>query len=193
MALSPSSVKALALFGGTPVRQRPFASRPMVDEQEIDAVVQSMREGLFSRFVGSPMPGTRERLTMASADLVELPEAFSFLGGPNVRRFEASWAAAHDVPFAVAMNSATSAETAALMAMDVGPGAEVITTPLSFTATATAIVAANAVPVFADIDVDTMCLDPDAVERAITPHTRAIVPVHWCGNAGDFAALLDVA
>lgn len=79
------------------------------------------------------------------------------------------------------------------MAMDIGPGAKVITTPLSFTATATAIVAANAVPVFADIDPDTLCLDPHAVERAITPHTRAIVPVHWCGNAGDFAPLLALA
>src|SRR5690349_3756013 len=179
MALSRSRVSELALFGGTPVRQRPFSSRPMVDEQEIDAVVRAMRDGLFSRFVGSALPGTRERLQTPSAELVDLHEPFSFFGGPNVRRFEAAWAAAHDVPFAIAMNSATSAETAALMAMDIGPGAEVITTPLSFTATATAIVAANAIPVFADIDPETMCLNAEAVERAITPNTRAIVPVHW--------------
>ena len=125
--------------------------------------------------------------------LLDLNESYSFLGGPNVRRFEAAWASVHGSPFAVAMNSATSAETAALMALDVGPGAQVITTPLSFTATASAIVAANAVPVFADIDPETMCLDPEAVERAITPHTRCILPVHWCGNAGYLADIVEVA
>jgi perosamine synthetase len=97
------------------------------------------------------------------------------------------------VPYAIAMNSATSCLTAALMALDIGPGAEVITTPLSFTATATAIVAAQAIPVFADIDRDTLCLEPAAVERAITPQTKAIMPVHWCGNAGDLGPLLGIA
>jgi len=132
-------------------------------------------------------------LRQTSEALRAVDQPFSFVGGPNVRRFEAAWAEAHGSPFAIAMNSATSAETAALMAMDIGPGAEVITTPLSFTATATAIVAANAIPVFADIDPDTMCLDPSAVERAITPRTRCILPVHWCGNAGDFEGVLHVA
>ena len=182
-----------ALLGGTPVRTKPFSSRPYLDDREVEAVAQTVRDGLLSRFVGSPIPGTRELLRQTSAELRALDQPFSFLGGPNVRRFEAAWAEAHDVPYAVAMNSATSAETSALMAMDVGPGAEVITTPLSFTATANAIVAANAVPVFADIDPDTMCLDPDAVERAITPLTRCILPVHWCGNAGDFDGILAVA
>jgi perosamine synthetase len=181
-----------ALLGGPPVRTKPFSSRPYLDEREVDAVAQTVREGLLSRFVGTPLPATREQLRRTSAELESLDEPYSFLGGPNVRRFEAAWAAAHDARFAVAMNSATSAETAALMAMDVGPG-EVITTPLSFTATATAIVAANAVPVFADIDPDTMCLDPEAVERAITARTRCLLPVHWCGNAGHLRELLDVA
>ena len=182
-----------ALLGGPPVRTRPFSSRPYLDEAEVEAVAQTVRDGVLSRFVGSPLPGTREQLRRTSAELLELDEPFSFLGGPNVRRFEAAWATAHDVPFAVSMNSATSAETSALMALDVGPGAEVITTPLSFTATATAVVAANAVPVFADIDLETMCLDPEAVERAITPRTRCLLPVHWCGNAGQLRELLDVA
>jgi perosamine synthetase len=182
-----------ALLGGPPVRTKPFSSRPYLDEREVEAVTRTVRDALLSRFVGSPVPGTREQLRQTSAELEELDEPYSFLGGPNVRRFEAAWAAAHEAPFAVAMNSATSAETAALMAMDIGPDAEVITTPFSFTASATAIVAANAVPVFADIDPDTMCLDPEAVERAITPRTRCLLPVHWCGNAGHLRALLDVA
>lgn len=183
----------LALLGGRPVRTAPFSSRPHIEERDVEAVAQTVRDGVLSRFVGSAVPGTRERLRLPSAELLELDEAFSFFGGPSVRRFEASWAEAHSVPFAIAMNSATSAETALLTALQLGPEAEVITTPLSFTATATAIVAANALPVFADIDPDTMCLDPEAVERAITPHTRCILAVHWCGNAGHFRQLLEVA
>lgn len=182
-----------ALLGGTPVRTRPFSSLPYLDEREVDAVTETIRAGVLSRFVGSPVPGTREQLRRTSAELLAVEESHSFLGGPNVRRFEAAWAEAHDAPFAVSMNSATSAETSALMAMDIGPGSEVVTTPLSFTATASAIVAANAVPVFADIDPETMCLDPDAVADAITPRTACILPVHWCGNAGALDEVLAVA
>jgi dTDP-4-amino-4,6-dideoxygalactose transaminase len=164
-----------------------------VDEAEIEAVSAAMREGLFSRFVGSNLPGTREALRKTSEELRDVEGAFSFLGGPNVRRFEADWARLHDVPYAISVNSATSGLTAILMSMDIGPGAEVITTPLSFTATATAIVAAQATPVFADIDAETLCLSPESVERCIGPATKAILAVHWCGNAGDFAQILEVA
>jgi perosamine synthetase len=186
-------VDQLALLGGEPIRTNPFSSRPYVDEREETAVIDTIRQGLFSRFVGSPLPGTRELLKKTSADIESIDGSHSFLGGANVRRFEAAWAAYHRVPFAVAVNSATSGITAALMAMNVGPGHEVITTPLSFTATATAIVTANAIPVFADIDPDTLCLDPAAVEKAITPQTRCIVPVHWCGNAGNLSEIMDLA
>jgi len=182
-----------ALLGGNPVRSKPFSSRPFVDSREEEAVIEAIRQGLFSRFVGSPLPGTRELLRATSKELLEINEPYSFFGGPNVRRFEAAWAEYHKVPFAIAVNSATSGITAALMAMNVGPGSEVITTPLSFTATATAIVVANAVPVFVDIDPETLCLDPQAVAKAISPQTRCIVPVHWCGNAGDLSRLMDVA
>jgi perosamine synthetase len=182
-----------ALLGGPPVRTRPFSSRPYLDEREVEAVAATVRDGVLSRFVGSPVPGARDELRRTSEELLALDAPFSFLGGPNVRRFEAAWAEAHEAPFAVAMNSATSAETSTLMALDVGPGAEVITTPLSFTATATAIVAANATPVFADVDPETMCLDPAAVERAISPRTACILPVHWCGNAGALDEVLAIA
>jgi perosamine synthetase len=186
-------MKNLALFGGTPVRTKPFRSIPAVDEEEIAAVTQSMREGLLSRFVGSDIPGTRELLKKPSKELLHIEGSHSFLGGPNVRKFEAEWAKLHEVEFAITMNSATSAATAVLMSLDVGAGSEVITTPFSFTATATSIVLANAIPVFADIDPETFCLDPDSVERAITPQTKCIMPVHWCGNAGDFEKLLKIA
>jgi perosamine synthetase len=183
----------LALLGGTAVRQVPFRSLPRVDEREMEAVQAAIRDGVFSRFVGSNLPGTREALRKSSEELRAEKGAFSFLGGPNVRRFEADWSRLHEVPYAVSVNSATSGLTAILMAMDIGPGAEVITTPLSFTATATAIVAAQAIPVFADIDAETFCLDADSVERCINPSTKAILYVHWCGNAGDFDRVLKVA
>lgn len=182
-----------ALLGGEPVRMRPFASRPLVDDREIEAVVRSLRDGLFSRFVGSPVPGTADLLRKTSRELVAHDEDFSFVGGPNVRRFEADWAAAHETPFAIAVNSATSGLTTALLALGVSPGDEVITTALSFTATASAIVLAQAVPVFVDIDPETLCLDPEAVARAVTPRTWGIVPVHWCGNAGDLVPVLQLA
>lgn len=183
----------LALLGGTAVREAPFRSLPRVDEREMEAIQAAFRDGLFSRFVGSNLPGTREALRKSSEELRVDQGAFSFLGGPNVRRFEADWALLHEVSYAVSVNSATSGLTAILMAMDIGPGAEVITTPLSFTATAAAIVAAQAIPVFADIDAETFCLDSASVERRINPSTKAILYVHWCGNAGDFDRVLEVA
>ncbi len=183
----------LALLGGKPVREAPFRSLPCVDEREVEAVQAALRNGLFSRFVGSNLPGTREALRKSSEELRAEQGAFSFLGGPNVRRFEADWALFHEVPYAISVNSATSGLTAILMAMDIGPGAEVITTPLSFTATAAAVVAAQAIPVFADIDAETLCLDATSVERCISPSTKAILYVHWCGNAGDFERVLEIA
>lgn len=183
----------LALLGGTAVRKAPFRSLPRIDEREMEAVQAALREGVFSRFVGSNLQGTREAIRKSSEELRAEQGAFSFLGGPNVRRFEADWALLHEAPYAVSVNSATSGLTAILMAMDIGPGAEVITTPLSFTATAAAIVTAQAIPVFADIDAETFCLDAASVERSITPSTKAVLYVHWCGNAGDFDRVLEVA
>ena len=186
-------MKQLALLGGKRVREAPFRSLPFVDEKEITAVEESIRAGLFSRFVGSNLSGTREALRKTSQELLTEEAAFSFMGGPNVRRFEADWANLHEVPYAISVNSATSGITAILMAMDIGPGAEVITTPLSFTATATAIVAAQATPVFADIDAETLCLDANSIEQRISPFTKAILYVHWCGNAGEFDRVQAVA
>ncbi|MEM6885658.1 MAG: DegT/DnrJ/EryC1/StrS family aminotransferase [Verrucomicrobiota bacterium] len=183
----------LAILGGSPVRTKPFFSRPCVDETDKAAVMQTMKDDCYSRFVGSNLPGTREHLESSSASLAELDAPYTFFGGQQVRNFERDWAKLHEVPYAVAMNSATSALTAGLMAADVGPGDEVITTPLSFTATASAIVAAQAIPVFADIDAETLCLDLESVKSRVSAKTKAIVFVHWCGNAGEFDELVEWA
>lgn len=81
------SLSRPALLGGTPVRTTPFQSRPLIDERDVEAVAQTVRDGVLSRFVGSPLPGTRELLLRTSAQLALLDASFSFVGGPNVRQF----------------------------------------------------------------------------------------------------------
>jgi dTDP-4-amino-4,6-dideoxygalactose transaminase len=112
--------------------------------------------------------------------------------GERVREFEQAFATATGARFAVATSSGTAALFLALLGHDVGPGDEVITSPLTFIATANAIVHTGAVPVFADVD-DSLGLDIRAVASMIGPRTRAVVPVHLHGNPCDMASLTDLA
>ena len=102
--------------------------------------------------------------------------------GPRVAQFEADFAAYKGVQQSVALNSCTAALHLSLLVADLGPDAEVITTPLTFCATVNAIIHAGATPVLADVDPTTMNIDPNEIERRITPRTRAIVPVHFAGR-----------
>lgn len=113
--------------------------------------------------------------------------------GPRVARFEEEFAAYVGARHAIALNSCTAGLFLALVARGVGRGDEVITTSLTFAATANVIEHVGARPVFADIDLDTLNLDPAAVERAITPRTRAILAVHFGGMPCDLAALHHIA
>lgn len=113
--------------------------------------------------------------------------------GPRVSQFEADFAAYKNVPHAVALNSCTAALHLSMLVADLGPDAEVITTPLTFCATVNAIIHAGATPVLADVDPATMNIDPNEIERRITPRTRAIVPVHFAGRACDMDAIMDIA
>jgi dTDP-4-amino-4,6-dideoxygalactose transaminase len=113
--------------------------------------------------------------------------------GPRVKEFERAFADFVGARQAVAVNSCTAALHLSLLAAGIGPGDEVITTPLTFCATANAILHAGASPVFADIDQVTMNVDPASVEAAITPRTRALLPVHFGGRPADMPALLDIA
>lgn len=102
--------------------------------------------------------------------------------GPRVKRFEEMFREYVGAKHAVAVNSCTAALHLSMLVSGVGPGDEVITTPMTFCATANAILHAGARPVFADVDPETMNLDPDAVAAAVTPRTRAILPVHFAGR-----------
>jgi dTDP-4-amino-4,6-dideoxygalactose transaminase len=113
--------------------------------------------------------------------------------GPSVAAFESNFAAYCGAQEAIAVNSGTSALHLALLALDIGPGDEVITVPATFIATAAAIRYAGATPVFVDIDPETWTLDPKAIEPAITPRTKAVIPVHLHGRLADMEAILAVA
>lgn len=113
--------------------------------------------------------------------------------GPKVTRFEKDFTSYIKAPHAVAVHSGTAALHLSLLAADLPPGSEVITTPLTFCATVNAIIHAGHTPVLADIDPSTMNIDPQNIEAAITDKTAAIVPVHFAGRACDMHAIETIA
>jgi dTDP-4-amino-4,6-dideoxygalactose transaminase len=116
-----------------------------------------------------------------------------FVLGPEVEAFEAEFAAATGAACCVGVGTGTDAIALTLRALGVGPGDEVITTPLSAAFSALAIMMAGARPVFADLDPDRLTLDPRAVEAAVTPRTAAILPVHLYGQPAAMAPLVEIA
>ena len=136
------------------------------------------------------------RIEQAEMDEVHRVLESGWLGtGPRVQRFEEDFAAYKGVERdrVVAVNSCTAALHLSFVAANLRPDDEVITTPMTFCATVNAILHAGARPVLADIDPETLNIDPRAVARAITPRTRAIVPVHFAGRACDMDALTALA
>ncbi|MDQ3070282.1 MAG: DegT/DnrJ/EryC1/StrS family aminotransferase [Acidobacteriota bacterium] len=116
-----------------------------------------------------------------------------FVLGPELEAFEQEFASASGAAHAVGVGTGTDAIALALMALGVGPGDEVITSPLSAAYSALAIMMAGARPVFADIDPDRLTMSPLEVERAITPKTKALLPVHLYGQPADMTALAAIA
>jgi len=155
----------LAINGGTPVRTEPFERYVTMGDEERNALLRVFDSGTLSGFYGSYHSG--------------------FLGGSEVRALETEWADHFGSKYAIAVNSATSGLIASVGAAGISPGDEVIVTPISMSATATAIVAWGGVPVFADVEPETFCLDPVSVESKITPRTRAIVVTDIFGQPYD--------
>jgi len=138
--------------------------------------------------IAKPLIGEEEKAAVA-----EVLASGQLAQGKKVGEFEEQFAAWCGAKYAVAVSSGTTALHVALLAHGVGPGDEVITTPFSFIASANCIVYAGATPRFADIEAGYFTLDPEEVERRITPRTRAIIPVHLFGQPCDMGRLCDIA
>lgn len=181
----------LAILGGAPARSKPFLVEPMTGEEEEALVLEAMREKNYSRYIGMAVPEVVLRMT--SAEAAALDDYWHVLGGKNVRAFAAEFAEKMNVPYAIPVSSATVGISTALAAAGIGAGDEVIVPALSFSATATAVLMFNSIPVFVDIDPGNYCLNPSAIESAITPRTKAILVVHLAGNVADMDSILQIA
>ncbi len=153
-----------AIEGGKPVREKPLEAWPRFTEEEKRLVLEVLESGRLSSLVGS-----------------------------KVREFERRFANYIGVKYAVATMNGTTALHAAIAALGIGPGDEVITTAFSFIASATAILHHNAIPVFADIDLETLNIDPRSVEERITDRTRAILVVHLAGHPAEMDEIMRIA
>jgi perosamine synthetase len=163
----------LAVKGGKPVRKKLFPSYNTIGKEEKEAVQKVLDSGNLSQYLG------------VWAD--------DFFGGPTVRKLEDAWCKAFNIQYAVSVNSNTSGLFAAVGACGIGPGDEVIVSPYTMSASAIAPLVYGGVPVFADIDPDTFCMDPKSIEAKITPRTKAVLVVHIFGHPADMDAIIEIA
>jgi perosamine synthetase len=167
------STEKLALFGGPKTIKTEFKRYNPIGKEEMQAAKQVIESGVLSQFLGAWHK--------------------DFYGGSKVREFEKACEVYFSVKHAVTVNSATSGLIAAIGALGIEPGDEVIVSPWTMCASATAILHWNAIPVFADIEPDTFCLDPKSVEANITPYTKAIMAVDIFGHSANLDALMAIA
>jgi dTDP-4-amino-4,6-dideoxygalactose transaminase len=163
----------LALLGGPKTITTEFTHYNSIGREEVDAVKAVVEGGVLSKFLGCWDP--------------------DFFGGPKVQEFERNCERHFGVKHAITVNSWTSGLIAAVGAIGIEPGDEIIVTPWTMCASATAILHWNAIPVFADIERETFCLDPSSVEERISPYTRAIMSVDIFGHSSDMDSLRAIA
>ncbi|MEQ8322463.1 MAG: DegT/DnrJ/EryC1/StrS family aminotransferase [Rhodospirillales bacterium] len=173
MTASTSNTERLALLGGNPVIAAPFKDYKSMGDAEEEAVKRVVQSGCLSGFFGSPGP--------------------EFGGGPEVRGFEEDWCARFGIRHTISVNSATSGLVAAMGAIGLSPGDEVIVPPWTMSATVAAPIFYGGIPVFADIEDETFCIDPAEVARQITPKTKAIICVNLFGHPARLHELRTLA
>ena len=163
----------LALFGGAQTIKTEFKHYNSIGAEEVQAAKLVIESGVLSQFLG------------AWHD--------DFYGGPKVREFERNCETFFGVKHAITVNSATSGLIAAVGAIGIEPGDEIIVSPWTMCASATAILHWNAIPIFADIEPATFNLDPKSVEANITPYTKAIIATDIFGHSADMDTLMAIA
>lgn len=163
----------LAINGGKPVRQKNFPIQNTIGPEEIKAVTTVMKSGVLSKYLGCWHD--------------------DFYGGEEIQALEKEWAHYFKVKHAIAVNSATSGLMAAVGAVGIGPGDEVITSPYTMSATPASVLVYNGIPVFADIEEDYYCLDVESIKERITERTKAIMVVDIFGQPYDAAAIWALA
>jgi perosamine synthetase len=163
----------LAILGGEPVRKKAFPERKTMGESELLAVKRVLDSDTLSGFLG------------AAGSL--------FNGGKEVREFESAWTAKFGFKHVVSVNSASTALMTAIGAAGIEPGDEVIVSPYSMSISATAALFYGGIPIFADLDPNSMCLDPKSIESRITERTKAIIVVHLLGHPADMDAIMGIA
>jgi len=163
----------LAINGAKKLREKPFAAYNTIDKEEEKAVLRVLRSGKLSTYLGTWHD--------------------DFYGGSEVQALEKEWAEFFNVKHAISVNSATSGLYAAVGAIGIQAGDEVIVSPYTMSASATAILLYGGIPVFADVEEKHFCIDPKSVEEKITPKTKAIMAVDIFGQSADFKALKQIA
>ena len=163
----------LAINGGKKVREEPFCAYNTIGKEEEEAVLRVLRSGKLSTYLGAWHS--------------------DFYGGDEVQALEREWAAYFEVKHAISVNSATSGLICAVGAAGIEAGDEVIVSPYTMSASAVAPLFYGGIPVFADIEEDTYCLDPKSVESKITPKTKAIIVVDLFGQPYDADAINAIA
>jgi dTDP-4-amino-4,6-dideoxygalactose transaminase len=154
----------LAILGGKPTKSTPFPQWPCFDEKERQGLMEVLESRIWWR-----TPGTQ------------------------TLKFEQEFANYHQAKYGVAVTNGTAALEVTMAALGIGPGDEVILPDFTFVATASAVLFAGALPVLVDINPETYCIEPEAVEAAITEHTKAIIAVHMGGHPADLDRLIEIA
>lgn len=163
----------LALYGGAKTIEFSFQPYNSIGTEEVLAAKKVIESGVLSKFLGR--------------------WGSEFLGGPKVKEFERDCEHYFNVKHAITVNSWTSGLVTAVGALNIEPGDEIIVTPWTMCASASAILHWNAIPVFADIEADTFCLDPKSIEANITPFTKAIMSVDIGGHPADTDVINEIA
>ena len=163
----------LAIFGGKPVRKKAYPERKTMGQSEHRAVKRVLDSDVLSGFLG------------AAGSL--------FNGGKEVRGFENAWASKFGFKYAISVNSASTALMTAVGAIGIEPGDEIIVSPYSMSVSATAALFYGGIPIFADLDPNSFCLDPRSIESRITERTKAIIVVHLFGHPANMDAIMDIA